>query len=74
MDNKKFKIREYGRQELASLYDPTITPAAAWAKLKTWIAVCPGLPEQLQVLGYRTNQRIFTPAQVIAIISAIGEP
>lgn len=74
MDNKEFRIRGYGRQELASLYDPNITPAAAWAKLKTWIAVYPGLPEQLQVLGYRPSQRIFTPAQVIAIISAIGTP
>lgn len=74
MDNNKFKIREYGRQELASCYSPNITPAAAWVKLKNWIAVYPGLAEQLQALGYRHTQRIFTPAQVIAIVSCIGEP
>lgn len=74
MDSKKFKIRAYGRQELASCYAPEITPAAAWTKLKEWIAVYPGLTEQLQSLGYRHTQRIFTPAQVIAIISCIGEP
>lgn len=74
MDDKQFKVKAYGRQELASLYQPEITPAAAWVKLKEWIAVYPGLLEQLHTLGYRPTQRIFTPSQVIAIISAIGEP
>ena len=71
---KEFKIRQYGRTELAQLYSPTITPGAAWKKLKTWIDFYPGLNQQLRTLGYHHRQRIFTPAQVKAITDAIGEP
>lgn len=70
----EFKIREYGRTELAQLYSPDITPESAWKKLKTWIGLFPGLNKQLSSLGYHHRQRIFTPAQVRAIIDAIGEP
>ena len=75
MRNENFEIREYGRTELAQMYSPDITPAAAWKKLKGWINYCPGLTERLQSLGYRPHrQRTFTPAQVRAITEAVGEP
>lgn len=75
MTTAEFEIREYGRTELAQLYAPDITPEAAWKKLKGWIAYYPGLTERLQALGYRpAKQRTFTPAQVRAVIEAIGEP
>lgn len=75
MKAAEFEIREYGRTELAQLYSPKISPEAAWRKLKGWIAYYPGLTERLQSLGYRhRQQRTFTPAQVRAIIGAIGEP
>ena len=70
----EFKIREYGRTELAQLYSPDITPASAWKKLKIWIGLYPGLNQQLSLLGYHQRQRIFTPSQVRAIVDAIGEP
>ena len=72
--NREFKIKEYGRTELARLYSPDITPEAAWKKLRLWIHHFPGLTEQLQSLGYHPRQRIFTPAQVRAIVDALGEP
>ncbi len=71
---KQFEIRQYGRTELAQVYSPEITPEAAWKKLRGWIDHYPGLPEQLQALGYTPKQRIFTPAQVQAIVDAIGRP
>ena len=75
MKAAEFEIREYWRTELAQLYSPKISPEAAWRKLKGWIAYYPGLTERLQALGYRhRQQRTFTPAQVRAIIEAIGEP
>jgi len=75
MHTEEFKIRTYGRTELARLYDPYITPEGAWKKLREWIAHHPTLPERLQQLGYDANkQRIFTPAQVQAIVEVIGEP
>ena len=41
-----FRIRSYGRTELAQLYNPCLTPKAAYRKLVGWIDHYPGL-------GYR---------------------
>ena len=72
---KAFIIKQYGRTELAQLYSPDITPEAAWRKLRSWIDYHPQLPETLRQLGYSPGrQRIFTPAQVGAIVEALGEP
>lgn len=75
MKNGSFKIRPYGRTELAQLYSPCITPEAAWKKLRAWIGYHPQLPGTLRNLGYdQRRQRVFTPSQVRAIVEAIGEP
>ena len=54
-----FKIRSYGRMELASLYSPDLTGM---------------LRQQLDALGYRPDRRTFTPLEVKAIVEALGEP
>ena len=69
-----FKLREYGRMELAQLYCPGIEPKSAWKKLKSWIELYPGLTERLHALGYDGSTRSFTPAQVRLIVEALGEP
>mgnify|MGYP002624651195 CR=1 FL=1 len=75
MKNEPFMIRQYGRTELAQRYSPGITPEAAWKKLRLWINYHPLLPRTLRGLGYEEGrQRVFTPAQVRAIVEAIGEP
>lgn len=75
MRNENFEIRQYGRTELAQMYSPDITPAAAWKKLKAWIGYHPTLEGELRELGYHPGrQRLFTPAQVAAITGALGEP
>lgn len=74
MDSVTFNVREYGRMELAQLYCPDIAPESAWKKLKKWILLSPGLAGRLQSLGYDGSTRSFTPAQVQAIVDAIGEP
>lgn len=37
----EFRIRAYGRTELAQLYCPTLTPGAAYRKLRQWITLSP---------------------------------
>ena len=64
-----FKIRTYGRTELAQLYHPGITSQSAWRKLKKWFSINP----QLQHLC-RQHERSFTPSQVEKIIRVLGEP
>lgn len=68
-----FTFRAYGRTELALIYSPELTPGSAWRRLKTWIHRYPGLEDHLASLS-EGAQRIWTPAQVHAIIDAIGEP
>lgn len=70
----EFRIREYGRTELALCYCPDITGDAAWRKLRKWIERFPGLMDSLRNLGYDGSQRSFTPKQVYIIVEALGEP
>ena len=73
-DDDVFKIRAYGRTELAQCYCPAMTPGAAFDKLMVWINHYPGLIDRLASLGATRKQRMWTPAQVEAIVTALGEP
>ena len=53
----EFKIRAYGRMELAQLYSPQLTDIAAYRKMKKWISLCPGLLQRLYDLGYESKRR-----------------
>ena len=70
----EFKIRAYGRMELAQLYSPELTDIAAYRKMKKWISLCPGLLQRLYDLGYESKRRSFTPLEVRVIVDALGEP
>ena len=69
-----FCIRSYGRTELALLYNPCLTPKAAYRKLAAWIDHYPGLAGHLAELGTLPGSRSYTPAQVREIVGALGEP
>lgn len=73
-DMEDFKIREYGRTQLAQMYCPDIMPESAWKKLKKWMERSPGLMQSLEATGYDQHSRSFTPAQVQLIVGALGEP
>lgn len=69
-----FQIRTYGKGELAQLYCPNITTAAARKKLMLWIHFYPNLIDNLRVIGFSDTSKTFTPAQVRLIVDALGEP
>ena len=69
-----FRIKEYGRTELAIMYFPTLTPQSAWRKLREWITINRTLSDVLRLSGYNGRQRAFTPFQVQQIIEYLGEP
>ena len=71
---KDFKIRSYGRTELAMLYCPDLTGLAAYRKMHRWMERCPGLMERLNDLGYEAQRRSFTPLELRVIVDALGEP
>lgn len=70
----EFKVRAYGRTELAQLYSPYISSRAAHIKFKKWINRYPGLTEQLRKIGFKETSHQFTPAQVRLIVESLGEP
>lgn len=69
-----FRIRTYGRQELACLYFPTSSPRSAWRRLKKWIMLNPRLRETLAPTGGMSLLRSFTPREVGLITEELGEP
>lgn len=69
-----FRIKTYGRTELAQLYNPEVAPETAWRRLRTWIKKSPGMVENLLASGYKRGQRVFTPKQVCIIVDGVGEP
>ncbi len=69
-----FKIKTYGRTELALLYSPELSAQGAWRKLLRWINHHPTLSTRLAATGLTSHSRVFTPAQVRLIVEALGEP
>ena len=54
-----FKIRTFGRTELAQLYCPELCPQAAFRKLNQWIDLYPNLREELLALGLSPKSRTY---------------
>lgn len=73
-ENADFRIRSYGKSELAQLYLPTITPCAARRTFNAWITLSPGLTDRLKSLGFSPSSHYYTPRQVQLIVEALGEP
>nr|WP_278581711.1 DUF4248 domain-containing protein [Prevotella denticola] len=69
-----FRLRAYGRTELAQAYNPHLAPSTAWHRLRSWIAQYPGLMQRLEKTGYSSRKRTWTPLQVRLIVEALGEP
>ena len=71
----EFKVRAYGKSELAWLYFPTANSAhTAVNHLRAWVGRNPALVNGLHKLGYRKSAKFFTPKEVALIIEYLGEP
>ena len=57
----QFRIKTYGKSELAMLYFPDSCSVHTAVKA-------------LERRGYRPSAKVFTPSQVALIISHLGEP
>lgn len=69
-----FKIRSYSKVELALLYNPCMSIPTALRTLSRWIACNSRLTAELASLHYNPRNRLFTPRQVQAIVTHLGEP
>jgi hypothetical protein len=74
MNEETFKVRAYGFGELAQLYFPNITKKSASAQMRRWITGNTAIIAKLQMLGYKTGNRLLTPVHVKIIVDEFGEP
>lgn len=72
---QEFKVKAYGKSELALLYFPD-TPSAHTAvnHLMSWVRRNPALRGELERMGYRKSAKCFTPREVRLIVEYLGEP
>lgn len=72
---KNFKLKAYGKSELALLYFPDAASAhTAVNHLMSWIRRNPSLTQVMQTMGYQKSAKFFTPKEVGLIIEYLGEP
>lgn len=71
---RRLEMRAMGKSELAALYFPASQPKTALNHLMSWVKRCRPLSEELLAMGYRPQDKWFTPRQVDAIVRHLGEP
>lgn len=70
-----FKIRAYGKSELALLYFPGASSThTAVNHLMAWVKRNPALVAGLAEAGYARTAKYFTSREVRLIVDAIGPP
>ena len=72
---ESFKIRTYGKSELALLYFPEAqSKTGALQNLKYWISRNEELAHELNNCGASAKAKFFTPREVALIVAYLGEP
>lgn len=70
----EFRVRAYGKADLAMLYNPGMCTREALRTLTRWMLRNEGLYGDLIALGYRKSCKILTPREVEVITRYLGEP
>jgi hypothetical protein len=69
-----FKIRTFGRTELAQLYCPGLDPVLALQKLYRWMRKNTALTQALSDVNYNKYRHSFLKREVRLIVYYLGEP
>ena len=70
-----FKIKSYGKSELAMLYFPNAeTPSGALSNLNFWIRGNKQLVQKLHACGMPPKAKSYTPREVALIVHYLGAP
>ncbi|WP_321424522.1 DUF4248 domain-containing protein [uncultured Bacteroides sp.] len=70
----EFKVRSYGKADLALMYNPEMCVREALRTLMRWIVRNERLYRDLMELGYKKSCKILTPLEVAVITRYLGEP
>ena len=72
---ENFKIKSYGKSELAMLYFPQCaTTEGAMSNLNFWIKHNERLREELRKCGMPRMAKSYSPREVELIVEYLGEP
>ena len=74
MKEEDFKVKPYGKSELAMMYFPESDPHVALNRLNNWIRRCPPLVAALAGCYQSTRAKYFSPKAVRLIVEYLGEP
>lgn len=74
MTDTNHRASTCSKSELAQLYLPNVSPAAARRTLSTWIEKNPKLKAALLETGYSDEAVLLTPLQVQLHFKYLGEP
>ena len=69
-----FKIKPYGKSELAMQYFPGSDPHVALNRLNAWIRRCRPLADALAGCHQSPHAKFFSPKAVRLITDYLGEP
>ena len=69
-----FKIKSYGKSELAMQYFPDSDPHVALNRLNAWIRRCSPLADALAQCHQSPRAKFFSAQAVRHIIEFLGEP
>ena len=70
----EFRLRIYGKSELACLYFPDRSPETARRNLYRWMYRCPSIREGLAALGHDKHRQVFPQAGGGGDRAGTGEP
>ena len=62
------------KADLALAYRPDASQKTALQSLARQLCETPGLMDALKAVGYKKNQKLFTPKQIEVIYTKIGAP
>ena len=71
---QEFRLRTYKKNELAMMYFPDVSKAAASRNFRRWIRNCPPMMKELDAMGYDKNRQYLLKAEVAVIVKHLGEP
>ncbi len=74
LDEAPFRLRSYGKSELAQMYMPHIKSSTARREFNEWIDFHPTLRQRLVSNGLTHKSKRYTPAQVKLIVGVLGKP
>ena len=74
MEEEKFRVRCYDKNELAKMYFPKLSDHVSVAKLRRWMRNCTPLMEELATGDFHPKLKMFSAREVRLIARYLGEP